>query len=214
MGVLLLVGSIRRSSADIFILRRCHIRRVICADPLILNFDSRYIGHPVSLSCRLALSNDQTLLHLPTWNENAVFIRLCRRSHATGTIRIINKLCSDFRFFNRAVLTMNLDRFRSACPRIGGNHIDIATLFCHRATFFQINIIICADHGIITKIEGSTYINAVTSCRKPRFLGQRVVVVLDNASCHGIGTTADATAYICNIVFNGTVGLFNRGCGP
>ena len=215
IGVLLYLRRIGRSVTDIVVRRGGYIGRIICADPLILDLDSRYIGHPIGLSCLFALSNNQTLRHFPARNENAICICLRSCSLAICVSCIMNELrTDDIRFFNRYIFTVNLDRIHSACPRIRRDHIDIPAFLGSTAALYQIDIIICADYGIISQIEGSTYINAVTSGRKPRFLGQRVVVVLDNASCHGIGTTADATAYICNIVFNGTVGLFNRGCGP
>ena len=215
IGVLLYLRCIGRSVTDIVVRRGRYIGRIVCADPLILNFDSRYIGHPVGLSCFLALPNDQTLWHFPARNENAICIRLRSCSRAICVSCIMNELrTDDIRFFNRYIFTVNLDRFRSACPRIRRNHINIPAFLGSTAALYQIDIIICTDYGIIPQIEGSTYINTIALSRKPRFIGQRVVVVLDNASCHGIGTTADTTAYICNIVFNGTVGLFNRGCGP
>ena len=214
MSVLLYLRRIGRSVTDIVIRRGCYIGRIICAHPLILDLDSRHIGHPVGLSCLLALPNDQILRYFPARYENTVLIgRLCR-SFTACVRRITNKLRTNFGILYRAILAVDLNRFRSACARIRRDYIDIPPFLGNTAALYQVDIIVRADHSIISQIESSTYINTVTFGCTSICLSQGVVVVLDNASCHGIGTTADATAYICNIVFNGTVGLFNRGCGP
>ena len=136
MGCLLCLCCIGCAGTDIIIRRWCHIRGVICADPLILDFNSRHIGHPVCLSCRLALSNDQTLWHFPAWNENTVCIRLCCRSVTARVRRITNKLRTDFSILYRVIFTVDLNWFRSACTCIRRNHIDIASFFCYTCTFF------------------------------------------------------------------------------
>ena len=214
MGILLAFGRVRRAGADIIIRRGRHIGRVIRADPLIMNTNGRYIGHPIGLSRRLAPANDQSLRHLPARGKNAVCIRLRRRIHAACVICIINKLCANFRPFNRAVFAVNLDRLCSACARIRGNHIDIAPLFGDRAAFFQVDVVICADHGIISQIECRTDINAIAFGRASVFFGKGVVVVLDDASGHCIGSTKDTAACVCSIVFNGAACLLNGRAIP
>ena len=214
MGALLVFGRIRRANADIIIRRGRHIGRVIRADPLIMNTNGRHIGHPIGLSRRLALANDQSLRHLPARGKNAVCIRLRRCIHAACVIRIINKLCANFRPFNRAVFAVNLDRLCSACARIRGNYIDIATFFGDGAAFFQVDVVICADHGIISQIECRTNINAVAFGRTSVFFGKGVVIVLDDASGHCIGSTKDTAACVCSIVFNGAACLLNGRARP
>ena len=136
MGCLLCLCCIGCTGTDIIIRRWCHIRGVICANPLILNPDRWHIGHPVRLSCRFALPNNQALLHFPAWYENTVCIRLCRRSFAARNGCIPNKLCTDFRSFHRYIFTVDLNWFRSACTCIRRNHIDIAPFFCFPCAFF------------------------------------------------------------------------------
>ena len=209
MGILLCFCRICSADTDIIICRGCYIGGIICADPLILDLDSRYIGHPVGLSCRLALSNDQTLRHFPARDENAVLVRLCCRSVTARVRRITNKLRTDFGIFHRAIFTVDLNRFSGACARIRGDHIDITAFLGNRVARCQIDIVIRADLSIISQIEGSSYKNTVTFGSTSSCLSQRVVVVLDDAACHGISTTVDTAAYICNIVFNRAAGLFH-----
>ena len=122
----------------------------------------RYIGHPIRLSCRLALSNDQTLRHFPARDENTVCIRLCCRSLTARVRRITNKLRTDFGILHRAIFTVNLNRFSGACARVWGDYIDITAFLGNRVARCQIDIVIRANLSIIPKIEGGSYKNTVT----------------------------------------------------
>ena len=122
----------------------------------------RYIGHPIRLSCRLALSNDQTLRHFPARDENTVCIRLCCRSLTARVRRITNKLRTDFGILYRAILAVDLNRFRGACARVWGDYIDITAFLGNRVARCQIDIVIRANLSIIPKIEGGSYKNTVT----------------------------------------------------
>ena len=162
VGILLCFRRICSASTNIIIRRGCYIGGVIRADPLILDFNSRYVGHPVGLSCRLALSNGQTLRHFPARDENTVRIGRRRRSFTACVRRITNKLRTDFGILYRAILAVDLNRFYGACARIRGDHIDITAFFWDTCSLYQVDVIVRADLSIIPKIEGSSYKNTVT----------------------------------------------------
>ena len=162
MGCLLCLCCIGCAGTDIIIRRGCYIVGVIRADPLILDFNSRYVGHPVGLSCRLALSNGQTLRHFPARDENTVRIGRRRRSFTACVRRITNKLRTDFGILHRVIFTVDLNWFSGACARVWGDYIDITAFLGNRVARCQIDIVIRADLSIIPKIEGNSYKNTVT----------------------------------------------------